>query len=151
MYVHMIVFVVPWIVFWIISDKNKLRKLFVSGTFGAIIALVVDIVQHSFQWWSFKEDIIPGLDIELSADLGLYPVQAMLLVQYLPKNKLNWHYWIIGISIFNTLGEYILVKIGQLAYTNGWNIIWTFISYIIPFTLVALHSIFYANKSIKNS
>ncbi|MDF2547159.1 MAG: hypothetical protein K0R93_2057 [Anaerosolibacter sp.] len=143
MWIHALVSIFPWALFWIVSDKSRLRRLFITGTFGSMIALIVDIFQHSFRWWTLEDDIIPRLDIELSADLGLYPVQAMLLVQFLPDNKRKWPYWIIGLSCFNTAGEYILHLLGELVYTNGWNYGWTFLSYLIPFSLVAWHSTYY--------
>lgn len=146
MWVHILVSIFPWILFWIISDKSQLRRLFISGTFAAMLALIVDIFQHNFRWWTLKEEILPMLNVVLSADLGLYPVQAMLLVQFLPSNKDYWPYYIIGLSCFNTAGEYILHRLDELIYMNGWNYGWTFLSYLIPFSLVVWHSTYYTNQ-----
>lgn len=139
-------FLFPWSIFIILVKKSKFRTLFLTGIFASMLALLVNVLRHNFNWWSFNDVLISTIDVQIFADLGLYPVEAMLLINFLPKKLYKWPIFIILFSIFNTFSEAILINKNYLYYHNGWNIYYTFISYVIPFTLVIIHFFMYNYK-----
>ncbi|WHH60603.1 CBO0543 family protein [Petroclostridium sp. X23] len=149
MILHSLVFVFPWIAFSILADKRRIKQLFISGTFASLIALFVNLIEDTYNWWKFPKELNPHTDVTFFADIGLYPVQAMLLIQHLPKNRRLWVFYVLGLALFNTLGEYTLINLGEEIYLNGWNIYWTFVSYFVPFGLVCIHSIFYSSTTMQ--
>lgn len=147
MFLHFLVFIFPWILFAFLADKQKMKQLFITGTFASAIALLINLFEDTFNWWKFLREMNPHTDVTFFADIGLYPVEGMLLVQHLPENKKLWPFYIIGLSTFNTIGEFTLLRLKEMEYLNGWTIGWTFLSYLIPFSLVVLYSIHYNVRS----
>lgn len=101
---------------------------------GAMIAFVFDTLGMAFNFWR----VVPILDVKLvatlPAHLGLYPIALsymIYLILLINKTK-------IVISVFSvsiTIVEYFFVLGGRVFYYNGWNIGWTFASYVFAFSL----------------
>ncbi|WP_350356272.1 CBO0543 family protein [Cohnella hashimotonis] len=75
----------------------------------------------------------------LPFNLGLYPVWGSILIQFIERR--NWSPTIaifIG-SLGITFAEWGLVKSKWIVYGNGWNIGWTFVSYLAALTIVHLY------------
>ncbi|MFD6511446.1 CBO0543 family protein, partial [Bacillus sp. NPDC060175] len=71
----------------------------------------------------------------LPFNIGLYPILASYLIFFIKKTK-RPYLMVFFISLFTTILEMTLVLSGKIVYDNGWNIIWTFFSYIIPYMWV---------------
>ncbi|MES5930245.1 hypothetical protein QCI77_30615 [Bacillus cereus group sp. MG9] len=131
----LIAFVLPWAVGILHLYKKERRILPLIGSFSCVVAFVVNEFGFYCGFWR----IVPILDQKtLSAlpfNIGIYPILASYLIFFIKKNK-RPYLTVFFISLFTTFFEMILVLSGKILYGNGWNIIWTFFSYIIPYTWV---------------
>ncbi|MBM6647125.1 CBO0543 family protein [Bacillus sp. RIT 809] len=131
----LIAFVLPWAVGILHLYKKERRIIPLIGSFFCVVAFVVNEFGFFCGFWR----ITPFLDQKtLSAlpfNIGLYPILASYLIFFIKKTK-RPYLMVFFISLFTTLLEMTLVLSGKIVYGNGWNIIWTFFSYIIPFMWV---------------
>ncbi|WP_425352572.1 CBO0543 family protein [Alteribacter populi] len=79
---------------------------------------------------SYKTELISSLPV----DLGAYPVSAGYFTYYLQRNK-RPSLLIVLFSLLMTLFELSFVGAGRVKYRNGWNIYWTFASYVLAYFL----------------
>ncbi|MBK5490975.1 hypothetical protein ABH963_003664 [Bacillus sp. RC55] len=131
----LIAFVLPWTVGILHLYKKERRIIPLIGSFFCVVAFVVNEFGLYFGFWR----IAPFLDQKtLSAlpfNIGLYPILASYLIFFIKKTQ-RPYLMVFFISLFTTLLEMTLVSSGKVVYGNGWNIIWTFFSYIIPYMWV---------------
>ncbi|WP_425432197.1 CBO0543 family protein [Halobacillus massiliensis] len=85
--------------------------------------------------------MLPVFDIKslstLPFILGLYPVFSSYMIFFIKEYKKTW-YWILLFSFGTTFLELLLLLYGRVIYGNGWNIFFTFISYLIPYYVTYL-------------
>ncbi|SDC93739.1 hypothetical protein SAMN02799630_01783 [Paenibacillus sp. UNCCL117] len=140
MIVNLIIgFLVPWIVGLFLYRKSPAMVWLICPFAATISALINDIGYH-LNVWDFTPEI--ENDETLSAlpfDLGFYPVMAYCLILWIRKNNRHVSMKIGGISLLTTALEYICFLAGKLEYGNGWNLGWTFLSYIFAYGLVYLY------------
>ncbi|MBM7646376.1 hypothetical protein JOD45_002604 [Scopulibacillus daqui] len=131
-------FIVPWIFgvwLYLINPKAVLT----IAPFMSVIAYTVN------QWGFYVEfwDLMPVLkDKTASAvpfNLGIYPVLSSLMIHFVHTRKSNPYLWIFIAALFTTFLELTLLISGKIVYHNGWNIFWTFISYLLPYWFVYLY------------
>ncbi len=67
----------------------------------------------------------------LPFDIGLYPLAACLAIYWIEVKKTNHILTLITLSILLTGIEYIGFILHKVQYGHGWNIGWTFVSYLI--------------------
>lgn len=68
-------------------------------------------------------------------DLGVYPIAGRLMMYaIIVKGAKPWLAILVA-SLSLTLIEWVAKMMGHVIYFNGWNIIWTFLSYLLPFVL----------------
>lgn len=68
-------------------------------------------------------------------DLGIYPILSVYLIHYINKTKLNPYLLIMIVTIFTTFLEWLGILNGKVLYSNGWNLGFTFISYLLPYLI----------------
>ncbi|MFA2811957.1 CBO0543 family protein [Bacillus mycoides] len=131
----LIAFVLPWTVGIFHLYKKERRIIPLIGSFCCVVAFVVNEFGFYCGFWR----IAPFLDQKTLSALpfnkGLYPILASYLIFFIKKTK-RPYLMVFFISLFTTLLEMTLVLSGEIVYGNGWNIIWTFFSYIIPYMWV---------------
>jgi uncharacterized membrane protein len=132
-------FVIPWIFGFFLWKKSPIIIYLICPVTATVSALFNDIGYH-LGFWDFTPKI--ENDETLSAlplDLGLYPITACLMVYWIVKH--NRHAWtkLSIIALFNTSLEFIALHYGKAEYGNGWNIGWTFVSYMLALLLVYLY------------
>ncbi|MFX3631436.1 MAG: CBO0543 family protein [Candidatus Pristimantibacillus sp.] len=132
-------FVIPWIFGIILWKKSPIVIYLVSPISATVSAFFNDIGYHLGFW-----DFTPKIDNDetlsaLPMDLGLYPVMACYMIYWIVRS--NRHAWmkIALFSLFNTVLEFIALQFGKAEYGNGWNIGWTFVSYVLALLLVYLY------------
>ncbi|MGH0601781.1 CBO0543 family protein [Bacillus mycoides] len=131
----LIAFVLPWAVGILHLYKKERRIIPLIGSFFCVVAFVVNEFGLYCGFWR----IAPFFDQKnwsaLPFNIGIYPILASYLIFFIKKTK-RPYLMVFFISLFTTFLEMTLVLSGKVVYGNGWNIIWTFLSYIIPYMWV---------------
>ncbi|MFD2087856.1 CBO0543 family protein [Brevibacillus brevis] len=139
------VFLIPWILGAWLYTKNDKIVLTIAPTFS-VLSFVVNHLGVQAGYW----EIVPVLENKsfsgLFYDTGIYPVLATLLVYLIHRRRLNPFILIVLITSGTTFLESIGYYFGRVLYANGWNFGWTFVSYLIPFSLTYLYYIFLNKK-----
>ncbi|MFC7393515.1 CBO0543 family protein [Scopulibacillus cellulosilyticus] len=131
-------FVLPWIFgIWLYLKNPKV--ILTIAPFMSVVAFTVNQWGYYFEFW----DLVPILKDETASaiplNLGIYPVLSSLMIHLIQTKKSNPYLWIFILTIFTTFLELICLILGKVVYHNGWNIFWTFVSYLIPYWLTYLY------------
>lgn len=134
-------FIIPWLCFVFAPLPNKIKLVLRVFPISSLIAFLLNdfFVKHGF--WIVKPIVETNESYTaIPYNLGLYPVWGIFLVYFI--ERFTWPsavficIWSIGI----TLAECVLVMFGKVVYDNGWHIAWTFVSYVVAFSIVYLYS-----------
>lgn len=128
-------FIIPWIFGVILYYKDK-KIILTIGPISSILAYTINEFCFHLNFWrlvpvNFNDDIT-----SVSVNLGLYPILGCYLIYYISKKRINSYLVILIFAISTTVGEYFGFLFKLVTYGNGWNIGWTFLSYIIPYLLI---------------
>lgn len=126
-------FIIPWISGIVFYFKDR-KVLFIIAPFSSTIAFTLNSLGFFYRFWSIYPHTY-GKFSTIPFDLGVYPILNVYLIHYINKTKTNPYLLIIIATIFTTLLEWGGVLTGKLIYSNGWNLSFTFISYLIPYLL----------------
>lgn len=145
----LIAFMLPWTVGILHLYKRDKTIIPLIGSFFCIVAFTVNEFGLYFGFWR----IAPFLDQKtlsgLPFNVGLYPILASYLIFFIKKTK-RPYLMIFFVSLFTTFLETTLVLSGKVVYGNGWNMIWTFLSYIIPYIWVYWYYLYLKRLQIMN-
>lgn len=129
-------FFVPWIILGAFLYKKDKKTLLLIFPLGATLALTINLFGFYFEFWDFY----PLMKVEpmsaLPLDLGLYPLLGSYFIFLIQRNIINPFFGILLFAVVVTGMEWAAVKIEKVTYYNGWNIGWTFVSYLVPFTII---------------
>jgi len=126
-------FLIPLISGIVFYFKDR-KVLFIIGPFQSAIAYTVNSIGVFYGFWSIYPHQY-GKFSTIPFDLGLYPILSVYLIHYIDKTRLNQYLLIIIATIFTTMLEWFGILTGRLVYSNGWNLMFTFISYLIPYLM----------------
>lgn len=132
-------FVVPW-VFGLLLWKKFPVVVYLICPFSATVSALFNDIGYHLSFWDFTPKI--ENDETLSAlplDLGLYPIMACFMIDWIVRKKRQAWVKVTAIGAFNTALESIALHYGKVEYGNGWNIGWTFVSYMLALLLVYLY------------
>lgn len=130
-------FFIPWVFGIILYLKEKHIVLLITP-FSSAVSCSINCLGFNLGLWHFS----PTKYFSLSAlplNLGLFAILGVFLVYLIKNIKLNPLLIISAAALITTLLEYIGVVFNRVFYANGWNIIWTFFSYLIAYILVFLY------------
>lgn len=128
-----IAFVIPWIFILILYFKNR-RVLLTVGPFQSSIAYTINSIGFYIGFW----DVYPfgHKDItHVPFDIGIYPMLSAWMIHFIMQKKFNPFIIILFFSLLTTGIEGMGVLLGRIIYGRGWNIGWTFLSYLVPYLL----------------
>lgn len=135
-------FVIPWIFGVILYFKDK-KTLLVVGPFFGLISYTINEFGYHLNFWRLVPVDIHDDYTSLSTNIGLYVVLGSYFVHYVQKDNINPPLiYILIFTLITTIMEYLGFLTGLVTYGNGWNVGWTFVSYLIPYTI----SYFYYKK-----
>ncbi len=127
-------FVMPWFFGIILFKKQK--KLLRIVPFVCVISTLVCIWGDYYKFWIVKPKIKRKQYLTtMPYNLGLYPILSVVMVNRINKTKQGLLLVFI-FTLFTTIAEYGMVLLKKVTYKNGWNILKTYISYLIPYYLV---------------
>jgi hypothetical protein len=131
--------VVPWLFGIYLLRKTPIVILTIVPI-ASLVALLINTFGFFLNLWSFKPLISSEESLSaLPLDLGLYPIIACFMIQWMRKRRLH-HLVILGTAtLFTTLLEYAALLLERAHYDNGWNIGWTFVSYLVAYVTVYIY------------
>ena len=133
-----IAFIIPWIfgVYLYLKDR---RIIILIGPFASVLAFTIDVIGFQLDYWHIK----PFYDTEIFSALpfhwGIYPILTGYLIYFIMYKRFHRYLLITGFALITTILELIGVLTGRVVYHNGWNIFFTFGSYLLPYTLTYLY------------
>ncbi|SET60393.1 hypothetical protein [Paenibacillus sp. NFR01] len=126
-------FILPWIAgYWYL--REDLTVIVRIGPVAGLIAFAFNEIGYQSGWWSVTPSGAGILGI-LPYNFGIFPVLACALLFTLQKIAVRPVALIPLFSVLKTLLESILVVTGKVVYDNGWNLLWTYVSYLIACSL----------------
>lgn len=126
-------FLIPWIFCIMLYLKDK-KVILTIAPFTSALCYLINTWGFYMNFWKvhpFQYHIYSSVTF----NMGLYPVLGSYLVYLIQKKRMNPYLLILIVTIFTTILEGLAFLFGLVIYTNGWNIIYTFISYLIPYSL----------------
>jgi len=131
-------FIIPWIIACPLVQRQP-RLFIVISPITAVISMVINTIGFYFDFWHFKPILTRNETISaMPFDLGLYSVLGSLLIYFITKRLFGIPplACLLCFSLLTTLMEYLGLRFDRVMYSNGWNIGWTFISYLIAYIAV---------------
>jgi hypothetical protein len=129
-------FFVPWIILGTYLFKKDKKILLLIFPLGSTLALTINLFGFHFEFWDFK----PLMEVKpmsaLPLDLGLYPLLGCYYIFLTQRYLINPYIGIFLFSFVVTGMEWVAVQFEKVIYYNGWNIGWTFLSYLVPFIII---------------
>lgn len=125
-------FIIPWIFGIVLYFLDKKTLLIIAPFFGLIAYTVNEFGFHLNYWRLLPLNINDDIT-SLTANVGLYPIIASYLIYFIRKKEEKAYLIILLFTFLTTVLEYMGVLIHAVKYSNGWNVGWTFVSYLIPY------------------
>lgn len=129
--------ILGWIIPWCIGSYflRKDSAVFLHiAPIAIVIAFVFNEVGYQMQWWRVTPTGWGVLSI-LPYNLGVFPVIPCLLIYTVRRSSLNPLLLLLISTICKTLMELCLMLAGKVIYDHGWNLGWTFVSYLLACSL----------------
>ena len=131
-------FMIPWIVTILHLVKKDKWLIPVIGPFFSMITFIINEFGVYLGFWEVVTSVRPKTLAMLPFNVGVYPILACYLIYFVKKYH-HPHAVILLMTLFTTCLEMIFVLIGKVQYGHGWNSLYTFLSYLIPYILVYLY------------
>ncbi|MBD2871789.1 hypothetical protein [Paenibacillus arenilitoris] len=128
--------IVPWL-FGIYMARKVPKILLLIFPVGIVISHTINDWGIHERYWIFapvKENNESVAALPL--DLGLYAILAASLIWAIHARKRGSLLIILLFSLGTTLLECFGLLIGRVWYDNGWNVGWTYLSYVFAYYLV---------------
>lgn len=120
----------PYLIWWKISDKKRRGELLLYGFFAAICAVIVDEFGTTALWWGYPHKFLPMIPSLFPADVVLVPVFLMIVYQI----TYSWRSFLIGNVVMGLLmafvGEPLFIWLGYYQL-NSWKLEYSFLFYIV--------------------
>ncbi|MGN7413065.1 CBO0543 family protein [Paenibacillus sp. SAF-068] len=117
---------------WVL--RRNLTILIQYYALGVAVSACINSVGFNYFW-----NILPNTRNQsyaaLPMDLGIYPITGCLMMYAIIVKGANPWLAILVASLSLTFIEWVAKMMGHVIYFNGWNIFWTFLSYLLPFVI----------------
>lgn len=124
-------FIIPWIFGVCLYFKNK-KTLLTITPIGIAFALLYNTIGFHVPFWRLKPFSL-GRMAFIPFDIGAYPILVSYLIYFIKKYNIKSYKMIFLFTFLTTVIEYIMLLSGKVEYFNGWNLAWTFVSYMTPY------------------
>ncbi|WP_018392480.1 CBO0543 family protein [Bacillus sp. 37MA] len=133
MYFIIIAFIIPWLIVLLHLHPKDKKLIPLIGPFGVVVSFLTNELGLYFGFW----EVYPFPDLKTIAtlpfNLGLFPILGCYMIFFIKKRMTHPYFVVFLATLFTTILEFIFVLMGKVTYGNGWNILWTFVSYLIPY------------------
>ncbi|WP_251548959.1 CBO0543 family protein [Neobacillus muris] len=134
---------------WKWGDWRNWEKYYPTILFFLIGDLLYNFLLYNYPMWSyhpsFDKQILPNHTmISLAIEFLSFPVKVLIYLGHYPakKSKAKQGFyilaWVVSLTVFELIARNVW---GGLSHHHGWNILWTFLFYIVIFGLLRLHQI----------
>ncbi|PEB60905.1 hypothetical protein COM86_27270 [Priestia megaterium] len=127
-------FIVPWIFGFILYKKKPIIVLLIAPI-GMTVAFILNEWGTNY-FWQFEPTFRNRSLSALPLNIGFYPVLSSFLIYFKLKKKGNTIMLLFCFTLFTTGFEGMGLAVGRVEYFNEWNIIGTFISYLIAYFII---------------
>lgn len=128
---------IGWVLPWIIAGyflRKDLSIIVQMAPLASVIAFAFNEVGYHFRLWTVTP-VEAGILSFLPYNLGIFPVIPCLLIYTTRRTSLSPMLLILLFTGLKTLLESCLLLIEKVNYDHGWNLAWTFVSYLIACSL----------------
>ncbi|MFK7696609.1 CBO0543 family protein [Paenibacillus sp. HJGM_3] len=122
--------VVPWIIWWKLVDKSRVREILLYGITLAIIIVILDDIGGELGLWSYPYQLIRFIPRLNPVDFSVLPVFHMLVYQYFRSWKSFFVANVIMAFLIAFIAEPIFSWIGIYDLDN-WKYFYSFPIYIV--------------------
>lgn len=138
--------IMPWLfgIHLYKKDPNVLLGIFPIGT---VLSHIINSLAYEHKIWFVHPQKYIFVDV-LLFDIGLYSILPSFMIYLIHKYRKGKSLYILGFTLFTTFSEYLWLKSGRVSYDNGWNIYFTFLSYLFPYIFVYLYYLLLKKKKI---
>ncbi|SDI02898.1 hypothetical protein SAMN05216352_104152 [Alteribacillus bidgolensis] len=137
MVVNILLFLLfPWVFgVWLFKrDKTIFLRMF---PFGMAVAIVIDLWGQYHNYWILKPVLKKRQYLTtMPLNFGLYPILSALVCYIIKNSKERPSSWILVFTCLLTVIEFTSKIFGFAAYRNGWNLMKTFLAYLVALHLV---------------
>ena len=127
--------VIPWIVVLLHLYRKDKALVLLIGTFSSVIGFTVNELAIYYGFWTVAPFVEPNTVSTLPFDLGIFPIIPIYLIYFIKKHG-RPYVLIPLVALVVTCLEIIFVMNGRVVYDNGWNVVYTYLSYLFPYILV---------------
>lgn len=127
-------FLIPWIFGTYLFRKDK-RFMLLIGPLASVFTFIIIDFGEQFGVWNLYPFEMDNSIAALPFCLGLYPINASYMIYLIHTKKISQYWSVLIFTFVTTIEEGIGLIMGRVIYDNGWNIFWTFISYLIPYLI----------------
>lgn len=139
-------FVIPWI-FGIFIYYKDIPIFLTTFTFSCMLSYTVNTLGSYMGFWNiypYNQSYFSYIPL----NLGLYPILGTFFAYLLHNKKLNPFIVLVAFAIISTLFKYIMLVNGRVIFGNGWNILYTFILFVILYYIGYLFYLTLKKKKI---
>ena len=125
----LIIFIVPWIIWWRYVDKQRLGEILLFGGLLMILVGLLDDIGVNARLWSYPYQLVQIIPRLLPIDYGILIVAHMTVYQYFSK----WRSFIIVNIIMATVFTFIFEPLSvwlNIYHLENWRYIYSFPLYI---------------------
>ncbi|WP_337193749.1 CBO0543 family protein [Halobacillus litoralis] len=134
-------FVLPWIVAVLHLYRKDKVVIPLIGSFFSVMAFFINDIGFYFGFWEVAPFPKQKSLSVIPFNIGLYPILASYLIYFIKRNG-SPYLVILLMTLFTTILEGIYVFSERVVYGNGWNLFFTFFSYLIPYIIIYRYHIF---------
>lgn len=135
-------FIFPWVVGINYFRRNLSFVLHVS-TIAALIAFLFNDIGYFMKWWYVEPKSYGTLSF-IPYNLGVIAIIPVFAMYHINNGRRIWMTIPLA-SLLLTILEGLLLLTGEVVYSSGWNLGWTYISYLIA--LMAEYIIYSLTKT----
>ncbi|HEU4962578.1 MAG TPA: CBO0543 family protein [Bacilli bacterium] len=109
-------------------DTKRLQELYPSALLSSFMGIFTDLIMVKYNLWKYDSDFFGSLEVPMLLDLSIYPVVAMLYIQFFPEKK-SWAKRIFYTAcwvLFSISLEWIFLQRGEMEHHMWWRLWYSF-------------------------
>ncbi len=136
---HLAVVIICILALIITRKWRDWREHYPTVLYVIIGDLAYNFFFHDYSLWEY-EGLLPHTAYNFMIDFCAIPCVVILYLSYFPKKKFCQAIYIFSFALGYSILEYIAGRLSFFSHFNGWNIYWSFLIYLIGFSLIKLHT-----------
>ncbi len=121
------------------SEMARLAEHYPTVLYVIIGDLAYNFFFHDYSLWEY-EGILPHTAFNLLIDFFAIPCVVIIFLSCFPKKTWCKVIYIFSFALGYSIVEFIASRLSVFSHFNGWNMFWSFLIYLIGFSLIRLHS-----------